>query len=179
LQGPKGDTGAKGDKGDTGAAGPKGDTGATGAQGPPGNGIATRRKTAAQSQSLATNVDVADLVEPVLADTRYYFRAVVFFTAAASTTGIGLGVNGPLGSTVEAGAVVPISTTAAPITGVVTALDGVVLGTGSATATPLMAVIEGTLLTGAVAGSLAIRVRSEVAGSAVTVRANSLLTVWK
>lgn len=147
-------------------------------RGPVGNGLATRRQAAAQAHSLTTAADITDLIEPVLANTRYYFRAVVFFTTAAATTGIGLGINGPAGSTLEATALVPTGATTF-LNGAIIALDGVVLGTGSATATPLGAVIDGTMLTGATAGNLAVRVRSEVAASAVTVRANSTLTVWR
>jgi hypothetical protein len=72
-----------------------------------------------------------------------------------------------------------IATAAATVqNGAVTTLDGNVQGTASAGTTVLAAIIEGTMLTALVAGNLAIRFRSEVAGSAVTVKAGSTLAVW-
>lgn len=179
-QGPPGPPGA-----DSTVPGPKGDVGPastvagpTGPPGPPGAGwLANKVKAADQANSLITAVDVGDLTQALAAGTRYFFRAVVLYSAAAATTGLGLGVNGPVGSTVAAWVLIPTTATAVQ-NGVVIALDGNVQGTASLGATVLAAVVEGTMLTGPTAGNLAIRYRSEVAGSAVTAKAGSHLSVW-
>lgn len=152
----------------------------TGTPGPPGAPawLANKVKAADQAFTSTTPADVADLTQPLAASTRYFFRAIILFSTAATTTGIGLGVTGPTGSSVAARVMIP--TAATTMTGgAITALDGIVLGTGSAGAnTPLAAVVEGTILTGVNGGNLAIRARTEVAGSAATVRAGSHLSVW-
>lgn len=147
-------------------------------KGPAGSGgsSTTRLKAANQANTLITAADITDLVHPVVASTRYYFEAVIFYTAAATTTGIGLGINGPVGSTLLAS--VLIQTAAGTVqNGVINALDGNVQGTASGGATTFSALIKGTILTGATAGNLAIRFRSEVAGSAVNALAGSHLEV--
>lgn len=63
-------------------------------------------------------------------------------------------------------------------TGVVTTLDAKVQAADGGGATVLPARIEGTILAGGVAGNLAMRFGTEVAGSSVTVLAGSTLTVW-
>lgn len=178
-EGPQGQPGAPGPPGapGTGTQGIQGQPGSTGPPGPPGAGwLANKVKASDQNNTTVTPADIGDLTQALAASTRFYFRAVVLFSAAAATTGLGLGVNGPAGATVAARVLIPTTATSAAH-GTVTALGGEVLATASLGATVLAAVIEGTMLTTG-AGNLAIRFRSEVAASAVTAKAGSYLSVW-
>lgn len=141
-----------------------------------GVGITALTKATNQANSTVTPADVVDLVYAVTASTRFFFEAVLFYTAAAATTGIGVGVNGPVGSSLIAGVLISTSATAVQ-NGIITTLDGNVQGTAGLT-TALMVTVRGTILVGATAGNLAMRFRSEVAGSAVNVLAGSHLKVW-
>lgn len=132
-----------------------------------GGGPAYVRKTADQSNNLITLADVADLALAVPAPGTYSFRFELYFTAAATTTGLGLSVNGPAQSFLRFGADISTSATAR-LNGVQTTYGGTVLGTASGAATPLVARLTGTVTTTA-AGTLQLRFRSEVATSNVTI----------
>jgi hypothetical protein len=180
LKGDPGQIGAAGPKGDPGAAGPKGDPGAQGIQGPAGPTGPWQlvRATADTANTLITAVDVAGLGIPVAANTWIAFRYVLVVDAAAATTGIQLGVNGPVGGTLNARIVVPTAagtaTTAATLIEFhVAAVETFAAPTASAGTARTIAIIEGTFKAGATPGTLIPRIRSEVAGSAVTSRAGS------
>jgi hypothetical protein len=195
LLGPTGPAGAKGDtgatgpagaKGDTGLQGPKGDTGAQGIQGIQGvQGPAGPtgpwqlvRATADTSNTLVTGVDVAGLGIAVAANASVAFRYVLVVDAAAATTGIQLAANGPVGGTLTARVMVPTAagtaTTAATVVEFhVNAVEAYAAPTASAGTARVVAIIEGAFRNGATAGTLIPRIRSEIAGSAVTARAGS------
>lgn len=130
------------------------------------------RRTADQAFSDGTNLaNVADLAFAVDAGHKYRFRFVVFFTAAAGTTGIVLSVNGPASPTyLQFGAIIGESATAFR-TIAATVYDTALVGTNSAGT--LMAIVEGVVENGANSGTLALRCRTEVNGSAVTVKRGS------
>lgn len=166
VPGPKGD---KGDPGNPGAPGQDGAPGGQGIQGPPGPSILTvARKSADQANSTLNLANVNDLAFPVLPGLTYSFRFTLRFTSAIATTGIALALNGPVGGVVLASVDMATSATARQH-GSITAYETPVVGTGSAVAAPLIAVVTGTFINGANPGSLALRFRSEVNASAVNV----------
>lgn len=170
AQGPQGNTGATGPQGNTGPQGPQGNTGSQGIQGPAGPGYLFCKKTADQANSTITPADVADLSFALAVNQNLLFNFVVFFTAAAATTGLALALNGPAGfSFLRAGISIPTGATLAPQQGVVTAYATDVLATASGGATALMATVSGQVINGGTAGTLVLRFRSEVALSAVNV----------
>jgi hypothetical protein len=132
------------------------------------------RLAANLANSLITYVTVTGLNLTLAAFTRYSFRFYIAFSTAAATTGLGLALTGPTSPvTFTARIYVPITATTA-LTTHAAAYDVGPLGTGVAVAnTNYLAVIEGVIETGASGGTLAPRIRSEVATSAVTVKAGS------
>lgn len=132
-----------------------------------------KRVAANLSNSLITYIDIPALSFTLAANTAYALDYFLFFTTAATTTGIGL----QFGGTTSVGlmrARIEIAITATTfVQNQVTALLASVLGTGSTAATPLMATVHGSILTGATGGTLAMRFASEVAASAATILAGS------
>ena len=175
----KGDTGLTGPKGDTGLTGPKGDTGPQGPKGDPGTGgVTTRVLTADLATTGTALVNIPAGTFTGAGNERINFRASLIYTAAATTTGLGVGVNAPALSTVAARVRVDQSATAVQ-NGVITAIGGQVLGVNSGGATVLGAEVEGSVLLPALGGDVALAFRSEVSGSAVTLKAGSMFTFWK
>ena len=138
---------------------------------------ALKISAASQANSTTSPVDSTELAQLVHPGSRWVFRACGLYTAAAATTGIGVGVNGPAGSTVAAHVVIDTTATAKQ-NGVVRTLGGTVLGTTSLGATELGFEVEGTITVGPSGGLLAVCFRSEVAGSAVTLQPGSSLRAW-
>lgn len=189
VPGPQGPPGA--DSTVPGPAGPKGDAGATGPastvagpqgiQGVPGPAAGTRLvKPADQANTTVTFADIAGFTAAVAAGETVTFEFVCFYTTAATTTALQLAVNGP--SPAASGlryAVETYTTATAMHVAVQTAYD---TNTNPATgggATPLLARVTGRLVAGAAGGTLALRMRSEVAASAVTVLAGSYGFIYR
>lgn len=174
--GPAGNDGAPGQqgaKGDPGDPGPQGDPGP---EGPPGTGGATIVRKAAD-QSANTNVALADvtgLTFPVAANTAYTFEFYVFYAAQATTTGLVLAVNGPLlPGHVRYGLHLPTTATAFFSAGA-TAYDAALVATATpSTTVPHMAMLVGSVENGPNAGTLALRMRSEVNLSNATIQRGS------
>lgn len=204
-QGPKGDTGAQGPAGADGAQGIQGPAGADGAQGPqgiqgvkgdtgsqgiqgnpgadstvpgpagsPGTGSA-RRVAANVSNSTVSFSDITGLTWTATSGTSYSFQCSIYFASAISTTGIGLAVNGPTASLIRYQAIIPTTATAQSSFPATTYDASTTLGTAALT-TVLEARVTGTVIPSA-NGTLAIRFRSEVAASAITVQAGSFCEV--
>lgn len=178
AQGPQGNTGATGatgpqgpagNDGATGPQGPQGNTGATGPQGPAGAGITPKLVASDVSNSTVNFADVTGLTFSVSANTVYSFACDLSYTTAVSTTALQLAINGPASPTAMRYSVRTSTTATAMHSASQSAYDtNTNPGTGGgATALPVR--ISGTLENGANAGTLAIRLRSEVASSAVTV----------
>lgn len=177
VPGPKGDTGDRGPqglKGDPGQQGVKGDPGTPGQPGLPGW---NRTKiTADVSSSLVALGDVTGLSFSVLAGTDYEFEFLIPFMTAALTTGLALALNGPASPTLLAVKIeVPISASASVVRHT-NLYNTEALGTAvDVVNVPRLATIVGVLRTGATAGNVIARFRSEVAASAVTVKAGALV----
>jgi hypothetical protein len=173
-----GTQGPQGIQGPTGATGPKGDTGATGATGPAGPAGAspiTARRTADLVSSVVALASDPELTFAVLAGVVYRFRFHVVYRSAALTTGIGLALAVPAFSVFTASMATHQAADGvnAEFQGALTASDdAAVAGSVVAINTDYLAIIEGILIPSA-AGNLTLRYRSEIAGSAVTLRAGS------
>lgn len=174
LKGPKGDAGSQGLKGD------KGDPGQTGPQGPPGPGDVTIRKGSDQSFSAILFADDNALKFPMLANTTYAVRFWVLYTVPVITTGAMFGVNGPLlPAKVRLLAKQMATAPATPSSDMfleqfLTAYDTNIARTAEIAAnTELLFQLEGIVRNGVNAGDLALRVKSEILNSAITVKADS------
>lgn len=182
VPGPKGDTGAastvpgpKGDTGDTGPAstvpGPKGDKGDKGDTGPAGSGGLTWAKLAADVANSTTTLATSGLSFTAVANTTYLVEVMGAFTAAATTTGIALALDIPSGS------VIGLSLHPSTATALVgneqiadNATTGATTGVRAAnTNVPILA--RFIVAVGATGGTVALNFRSEVASSAVTLKA--------
>lgn len=174
--------GTPGPQGPPGPAGPQGPDGLPGIPGSPGTAgapglglVALMRKPSDQAFTVVTLADVAGLTAPVLANTAYGFTFLVVYSAAAITTGIRLEVNGPVSPggihyVVEASVAANAwharhSPTAYGGAGTTTATDAANVNR--------LARVMGVLRTGAAGGTIALQAASEVAASAVTIRAGS------
>lgn len=165
----------RGPAGSNGDPGSQGIQGVQGVQGPPGPSWPRLVKSADQANSTVSFADVSDLTVTVLANTTYIFRFVVFYTTAGSTTALQLAVNGPAATFLRYSVDTQTSATARHHA-VQTAYDANTNpGTGGG-ATPLQAVVEGLVTVGGTGGTLALRVRSETAGNAVTILRGSFAT---
>lgn len=177
-QGIQGPAGADGAAGATGAQGPQGDAGAQGSQGiqgpqgPAGAGGTLLRVTADVANSTLNFADVTGLTMALSASTTYYFDCALTYTSAATTTALQLSVNGPAAT--ELDYAVEMSTTAtARHNSAQTAYNTVVNPATGGGSTRLPARIHGSVIVGGSGGTFAVRLRSEVNTSAVTVKRGS------
>lgn len=159
----------KGPTGAQGSQGAQGLQGVQGIQGVPGPSWPRVVKSADQANSTVNFADVSDLTFAVLANTTYVFRFVVFYTTAATTTALQLGVNGPASPAFLRYSVLTLTGATAVHNALQTAYDANTNPATGGGSTPLVAIVEGVITTGAAAGTVALRMRSEVNASAVTV----------
>lgn len=182
-QGPQGIQGVTGNTGTTGPQGPQGQAGTQGAQGPqgvPGPAAGTRLvKQSDQAATLVTFADVVGLTAAVAAGEDVAFEFVCFYTSALTTTALQLAVNGPLAPAALRYAVETYTAAAAVHVAVQTAYDTVTNPASGGAGTPLLARVSGRLKAGAAGGTLALRMRTEVAASTVTVLAGSWGMVYR
>ena len=175
ADGAAGATGAQGPQGIQGIQGPQGDTGATGAtgpQGPAGAGGTLLRVTSDVANSTLNFANVTGLTMAVSASTTYYFDCALTYTSAATTTALQLSVNGPAAT--ELDYAVEMSTTAtARHNSAQTVYDTVVNPATGGGTTRLPARIHGSVIVGGSGGTFAVRLRSEIDTSAVTVKRGS------
>lgn len=147
---------------------------------PAGGGGSTVLRVANNvSSSDAVNwANVTGLTTAVAANTAYSFSCNMTYSTAATTTALQLSINGPASPTNSRYAVWTMTTATAMHGSSISSYDTVTNpGTGGG-ATTLPVRIEGTLENGANAGTLAIRLRSEVGSSAVTIQRGSFCVVY-
>jgi len=132
------------------------------------------RKTTDSTATTTALIDVAGLSFSVKANMTYMFKFLVIFQTALTTTGINLAVNGPASPTrVVYNIQTPTSTTAVT-NSINRAYDAGTATTGIDTSSvDTLAIIDGVLVNGTTAGTLIVRVASEVAGSVVKIKAGS------
>jgi hypothetical protein len=146
-----------------------------------GGGDTVAKKTADQSNSTTTLADVTDLGFPVSANADYWFEFIVVFQTAATTTGIRLDLNGPASPTyIVWWREIPLSAQTAGTDNIqdrqLVAWQGdAATGSIGVANQNFVARITGILRNGANAGTLQLQFASEVAGSAVTVKAGSIV----
>lgn len=171
-----GPAGPQGPAGPAGADGAQGIQGIQGPAGPAGSGSAWTRTIlgadVVNANAVAnTLADVTGLSAALATGKTYRVRAWIVYTAAASSTGARFALAGP------AGTLAAQSWTPAGSTSIVgnnhNAYNGGAPASGSLTGNNL-AVVEAMLTTTA-AGDLIVRFSSEVASSAITVKAGSFI----
>lgn len=151
-------------------------------RGPPGAGGSAVRKYLSADLAAYTSAtvlsNVAGMNVPLAANQAARIQAQVFYTTAAATTGILLGLAVPAGAALKAVATVLETATTARKVAVLTTTDQLVAGAASAGASAVMeATVDGFVLNGATPGDVNLRYRSEVAASGVTIRSLSNITV--
>lgn len=123
-----------------------------------------------QTNSTTNYANVADLTVDVLANSTYRMQWIIVASAAATTTGIQLAVNGPANTALFVATITCFSAVGTPASLNVNAYDTGLDLTDSAGTTVVQCTILVTITTGANdGGTVAARVRSEVGGSAITI----------
>jgi len=143
-----------------------------------GGGKTLVRMTADVSNSTTTGANVTGLEMTVNANTTYSFNCYLIADAAATTTGIQISMNGPASPTQFTAKIHGFSASGTSVFTNINAYENYQANTASAGTTRTVFVIEGVLKNGANAGTLIPRFRSEVAGSAVNIRAGSWCEVF-
>ena len=135
-------------------------------------------KEADQSTDSVTQVDVGDLTVRVGANQILHFHGWLICSAAATTTGIQLGINGPAGGVQVDGTIIGWTDVTTRATDGVSAYETFQANLSSPGTTRRIFEIVGRIINGPTRGTVALRVRSEVAGSAVTVHQGSWLEIF-
>lgn len=130
-------------------------------------------KSSNQDNSTTSYADVSDLSVEVGANDTYAIQWFLTASAAATTTGIQLAVNGPASPTLFVATILCYTAVGTPVVTNVTAYDTGLDLTSSAGTAPVNCTITVNLINGSTAGVVAARVRSEVDTSAVTIYAGS------
>lgn len=122
-----------------------------------------------------TIADVTGLSFPVLATKTYYFKFVIWYTAAATTTGSRWSINGPtIGRLNYMSEYSLTSTTTTRNAQFITYDVPVASNASSAAVAGNMAIIEGTI-TPTADGTVIARFASEITASAITAKAGSIV----
>jgi len=141
-------------------------------------GPAPVRLTSTTASTSTTLGDAAGLGLAVQAGRRYLFRFAGQYVSSTATVGLGLAVNGPtLGSGGLMCNIVIAHTNAIPMLGAVSAYNTAILGTASSASTRMPWEVWGHIHVSA-SGTLQLRMRSEVASSAVTLQIGSYGYAW-
>lgn len=200
-QGPQGVAGPQGDTGDTGPQGPAGPQGATGPQGPIGNtgpagadgaagatgptgptgpqgpaGTDGWTWLALGADSVNTTVTLANVTGmsfTAVLDT-YIVEALLPFQTAATTTGIAVALDVPVGSLVYGLGIHAVSATA--LGSVEQVADAATTGaTATVRAANTPSLLRAKWLVIATAGTVQLMMRSEIAASAATLKAGGVM----
>lgn len=180
IQGPPGQNGSQGlqgPKGDKGDQGLQGIQGLQGVQGPAGEGMSVLGISGDVANSTTSFADVTGLQFPVVAGTRYWFRFVIPYSAAATTTGSRFGINGPAVTVIRYRSEYTLTATSRTINDGMTAYNLPAAANATSLAEGNVAVIEG-VITPSANGSVIARFASEVNASAITVRAGACV-FWR
>jgi len=119
--------------------------------------------------------DVTGLSFAVTAGTRYFFRAFIWYTSAATGTGSRWSINGPASGTIVYTSKYSLSTTSETTNHGLTAFDlPAAANTSSAATAGNIAILQGEL-TPSANGTLVVRFASEVAGSAIVAKSGSVI----
>ncbi|MBB5234498.1 alkaline phosphatase D family protein [Deinococcus budaensis] len=145
-------------------------------------GVTTKAITAnTAANTTVTPATITGLDFPLLASTTYGFEFMILFQSAAPATGIALNLLTTNTAQLAANADIPAAAdgTAGTFHGWITASADKVIGTGvQAATTTYVALIYGVVRTTASAGTIVPQFSSEVAGSGITVMAESHGRLW-
>lgn len=139
------------------------------------------RTTAAQASSSSTLANITGLTAPVVAGATYRVTGRVIYQSSGLAVGASVGYSAPSGS---AGLlVIAIPNTALLSTGTATIRTSGATGSGTttsvvATATNMVATLDGVLVVGATGGTFALQFASSGAGT-VTIQPGSTLVLEK
>lgn len=140
--------------------------------------VTVKRVAADVATTTASFSDVTGLSYAVAANTSYSFACDLSYTTAVSTTALQLSVNGPASPTVLRYTVLTATSATTTFAASESAYD---TNTNPATgggATALPVTVVGSIENGTTAGTLVIRLRTEVGGSTVTVLRGSFCTFY-
>lgn len=137
-----------------------------------GGGPTITRKAADQSSTSTTFADVAGMTRAVSASTSYSFVCHLSYLSAATTTALQVSINGPASPTAVRFTVETSTSATARHNASQSAYDAVT-NPASALTTALPVMVSGSVENGANAGTLALRMRTEVSGSSVTIQRGS------
>jgi hypothetical protein len=172
--GSMGATGSQGATGSPGDTGPTGYTGYTGMTGPSGVGSYTCKQSAqVTNSSSSTPTDITGMSFSLTSGRRYYFKFMVTYQTAATTTGVGFCFSAP--AMTASNYKVEIRQSSAGTdqmytNSVVNSLTTVLVsGSVVASSTDYIASVEGFCQPSA-DGTLQLRCRSEVNGSQITIQ---------
>jgi len=148
-----------------------------GHRGPAGRGFESRyvHMTADQSNSTLVLSDVTEMAFPIVAAGVYIFEFNLMVVTAATTTGLVVAVNGPASPTyVRYEFFSAVSNSTMNTAGAATFDTAIVAGAGLTVATaPLLNLVTGYVVNGVNAGTLQLRMRSEIDTSAATIQRGS------
>jgi hypothetical protein len=126
-----------------------------------------------------SNVTFTNLfTQAALAGERWSFEARIFFTAAATTTGLVTAVDAPASPTWAQFAMMTGTTATAWLTVQTPTPGTAMVGTAGLT-TALVAYVTGTVQVGANPGNIVLKFRSEINASAITVKRGSYIAWMK
>jgi hypothetical protein len=137
------------------------------------------RTTSIQTINGTSYQNITDLTLAVLANKTYHYKFIICFRCLNATTGFGFSVNGPAQNHLHYRVEYQTAANATASTDAFTerkdsAYDAMAFTTGAVTANvDLHCVVEGIVATTA-SGTLAARVRSELANNDLTIRDNSV-----
>ena len=123
-----------------------------------------------------TLADCTGLSFPVTSGTRYRFRALIWYTSAAATTGSRWTLNGPAVTNLAYKSTYTLTATTLT-TNFATAYSIPAASNGTSIVAGNIATIEGTILPSA-NGTVVVQFASEIASSAITCKAGSTLEWW-
>jgi len=124
-----------------------------------------------------TIADVTGLSFSVVSGRTYRFRALIAYTAAATSTGSRWAINGPATSLLAYNSRYSLTTTTQTTNYLNAYNTPATSNATSATTTGNIAIIEG-ILTPTASGTVVVRFASEVANSAIVAKAGSILEWW-
>lgn len=137
-----------------------------------GGGPAIVRKTADQSSTSTTFADVTGMTFAVLASTSYRIECDLSYLTAATTTALQIALNGPASPTAMRYTVTTSTSATARHNASQNAYDANT-NPASALTTALPVRLVGVVENGVNAGTLALRMRTEITASSVTIQRGS------
>jgi hypothetical protein len=132
----------------------------------------------ANSNAVAnTLADITGLTHTVVSGTSYYFKAVILYTSAATTTGARFTVNGPTMTALGFRSEYTLTATTTTLNSHLDTRQLPAASNASALLVGNIAYLEG-MFTPSANGTFAIQFASEVASSAITAKAGSFLHIY-